>query len=313
VIFASSTPLTVALPAVYAARKHSVPMVFEVRALWPDTPIAVHALRSRPTVAAARWLERFAYRNAARIVALSPDMATGVIAQGYPPDRLAVIPNSSDVQLFRVPQASGQRLRAALPWLGCRPLVVYTGSLGVVNGLEYLVRLAAMVGQQDSDVRFLVLGSGREEEKVRRTAAEFGVLNRNFFLWPMMPKTEIPAVLSAADLATSTVIDRPALWANSANKVFDAFAAGRPVAINHEGWLADLIRQEGCGLVLDPHDISAAARSLLAAIRDPVWLAQAASAARRLGDTIFNRDRLAGILEQLLEDVVRTSEKRKAA
>jgi glycosyltransferase involved in cell wall biosynthesis len=304
VIFASSTPLTIALPAVYAARKQSVPMIFEVRDLWPDTPVAVGALRSRFTIAAARWLERFAYRNAARIVALSPDMRAGVLAQGYPADHVTVIPNSSDVALFRVPQSHGQEIRRSQPWLGDRPLVVYTGALGIVNGVDYLARLAAVVVRRDPEIRFLVVGSGREEELVRQTAAELGVLDRNFFLWPMRPKTEIPAILSAADIATSTVIDRPALWANSANKVFDAFAAGRPVAINHEGWLADVIRQNGCGLVLDPHDLTAAADSLVGTLRDPEWLARARASSARLGEQDFSRDRLAALLESVLLDVV---------
>lgn len=46
IIFATSTPLTIALPAVFAARKKKIPMVFEVRDLWPEMPIAVGALRN---------------------------------------------------------------------------------------------------------------------------------------------------------------------------------------------------------------------------------------------------------------------------
>ncbi len=313
VILASSTPLTIALPAAYAARRQGVPMVFEVRDLWPDTPIAVGALRSRFSIAAARRLERFAYRSAAQIIALSPDMKSGVVAQGYPSDRVTVIPNSSDVALFRVPLRSGYEFRRAQPWLGDRPLVVYTGALGVVNGVDYLARLAAEVIHTDPEIRFLVVGDGRQQQKVHQSATELGVLDRNFFLWPSLPKIDMPAVLSAADIATSTVIDRPALWANSANKVFDAFAAGRPVAINHQGWLADVIHQNGCGIVLDPRDLPSAARELTAAIRDQQWLAQAGAASRRLGETVFSRDRLAGMLEQVLEDAAGFEQKRQAA
>ena len=71
VVFATSTPLTIALPAVYAARRKQIPMVFEVRDLWPELPIAMGALRRPLLIAAARCLERFAYRNSAHIVALS--------------------------------------------------------------------------------------------------------------------------------------------------------------------------------------------------------------------------------------------------
>ena len=46
VVFATSTPLTIVLPAFYASRCQSVPMVFEVRDLWPELPIAMGALRN---------------------------------------------------------------------------------------------------------------------------------------------------------------------------------------------------------------------------------------------------------------------------
>ena len=70
VVFATSTPLTIALPGVYAARRQGIAMVFEVRDLWPDLPIAIGAITGRLPVTAARWLERFAYKNSAQIVAL---------------------------------------------------------------------------------------------------------------------------------------------------------------------------------------------------------------------------------------------------
>ncbi|NUQ66442.1 MAG: glycosyltransferase family 4 protein [Pirellulales bacterium] len=264
IIFASSTPLTIALPAVWAARKKSVPMVFEVRDLWPEMPIAIGALRSRPAIAAARWLERFAYRNAAHVVALSPGMKQGVVATGYPEDRVTVIPNSCDLRLFRVNPEVGLAFRQRCHWLQHRPLVVYAGTLNRLNDVVYLAKLAALVGQREPEVRFLVVGEGSNRQDLREEAENLGVLDRNFFMMPMVPKADVPAVLSAADMATSLFVDVRQMWSNSANKVFDALAAGRPIAINHKGWLADLIDETGCGLVLDPHDpTSSAARRRL--------------------------------------------------
>ncbi|NLG52110.1 MAG: glycosyltransferase family 4 protein, partial [Chloroflexi bacterium] len=104
----------------------------------------------------------------------------------------------------------------------------------------------------------------------------------------------------AATVATSTVIDVPALWANSANKVFDAFAAGRPVAINHEGWQAGLLRESRAGLVLPADDPRAAAQLLAAFLADRDRLAQAGQAARRLAETRFSRDLLFEELERVL-------------
>jgi glycosyltransferase involved in cell wall biosynthesis len=301
VIFASSTPLTIALPAAYGAWRQRAPIVFEVRDLWPDAPVAVGALKRRLPIAMARGLERFAYARASHVVALSPDMKDGVVSTGYPADCVSVIPNSCDLALFGVPADEGQRFRRQHAWLQDRPLVVYTGTLGLVNGVDYLARLASAVARRDADVRFLVIGEGREREKVRRVASEVNVLDRNFFMLDSVPKREMPAILSAADIATSTVIDRKPLWANSANKVFDALAAGRPIAVNHEGWLADMIRQSGCGLVLPVDDVERAARLLIATLGDQAALQKAQEAARQVARERFDRE----ILAQKLEAVIR--------
>ena len=162
VVFATSTPLTIAIPAVYAAKRRKIPMVFEVRDLWPELPIAVGTLKGRLSIFAAKKLEKWAYLNATRIVALSPGMKEGIVRTGYPEDRVHVIPNSCDLDLFGVPSERGEEFRKSLPWLGDRPLVVYTGTLGRINGVEYLAKLAACMAKIDGDVRFLVVGDGAE-------------------------------------------------------------------------------------------------------------------------------------------------------
>lgn len=182
-----------------------------------------------------------------------------------------------------------------------------------MNGCDYLARLAAAVRRRDPEICFLRIGTDREEEKVRGTAKELGVLNDNFFMEPPIPRSKIPAVLSAADLAMSTVIDRKALWACSPSKVMDALAAGRPVAINHEGWIADLIRRSGCGLVLDAHDVESAADQVVTSLGDKLWVARARRAATRLAEDRFDENELARQLEEILLGAVSQPWRRAAA
>lgn len=302
VVFATSTPLTIAIPGVLAKWRRRVPMVFEVRDLWPELPIAVGALRNPLLRAGARGLERFAYRNADRVVALSPGMADGVAATGYPRERIAVIPNSCDRDLFRATQADAAAFRAAHAWLGDRPLVVYTGTLGLINGVSYLADTARAALDLDPELRFLVVGDGMELEKVRARAAASGALDLNFHMLPPQPKRTLPALLRAADVATSLFLPLEPMWNNSANKFFDALAAGRPVAVNYGGWQADLLRATGAGLLLDPHDPSAAAQTLAAALRDPPRLRAMGEAAAALARDRFDRDSLAAQLEDVLAE-----------
>lgn len=293
VVFATSTPLTIALPAIYAAKINNVPLVFEVRDLWPEIPIAIGTLKNPIAIFASRRLERFAYRKSTHIIALSPGIKAGITTTGYPETQVTMIPNGCDLDLFSVGRQPGLGMRQQHKWLNQRPLVVYAGTLGLVNGVDYLARLAKAVLPINPEIRFLVIGTGREEARVRQSAAQLGVLDVNFFMIPDIPKHEIPKWLSAADISTSFFIDLKALWANSANKFFDALAAGKPIAINYGGWQAKLIKEANAGLVLTANDPTSSAVVLAKAVTDKRWLAAAGKAAKKLAADHFDRDKLA--------------------
>ncbi len=301
VIFATSTPLTIALPAVYAAKRLKKPVVFEVRDLWPELPIAVGALKNPILKKAAKWLELFAYKNADHVIALSPGMGEGVIKSGYPPDRVHVIPNSCDTDLFQVLQSEGQKFLKFHPELQDGPLVLYAGTLGLINGVGYLVDIASAMLKIDRTVRFLIVGDGKEQDQIRRKAVSAGVLGKNLWMMPPVPKAEMPRLLSAATITTSLVIDLSELWNNSANKFFDSLAAGRPIMINHEGWQADLLRETGAGLVVPPDNADQSARMLHEFLADSEKTTKAGRAAFQLAKVRFNRDDLAGELLDVLK------------
>jgi glycosyltransferase involved in cell wall biosynthesis len=300
VIYATSTPLTIAIPAMIGSLVRRRPFVFEVRDLWPEVPIELGVLRNPILILAARLLERLAYRRARRIVACSPGMKDGIVRCGVPSAKIAVIPNGCDVDLFEVPDAVGQAFRAEHSFLEDRPLVVYTGAFGLVNGLEYLVRLAHRLQSRGKRFAFLLVGEGREKARVRELAKELGVLDRSLWIVDAMSRERTVAVLSAATIATSTVIPNRVLWNNSANKFFDALAAGRPVMVNHGGWLADLLTETGAGIVLPAEDFDRAADGLTAFLESEASLRTARVAARRLVRDHFGRRRLADHLEQVL-------------
>lgn len=303
VVFATSTPLTIALPGVWASRKLKIPMVFEVRDLWPEVPIAVGAIRNSMLIAAAKKLETFAYKNSERVVALSPGMAEGVVKAGYPESRVEVITNSSDLDLFAPDVAKAAQFRAEYPELGDGPIVLYPGTLGLINGVSYFPKMAAAVLPHRPDIRFVVLGDGMEWDLVQNEARRLGVLNRNFFLYRQVPKKQVVAAFAAASVVTSFVIDIKELWANSANKFFDALASGTAVAINYGGWQEDLLMEFQAGVALSPDPLLGAA-VLVDFFSDADRIRVAGINARRLAEECFSRDVLAARLERVLRESV---------
>jgi glycosyltransferase involved in cell wall biosynthesis len=298
-VFATSTPLTVAVPGVIAAKLRRVPFVFEVRDLWPEVPIEMGALRNPVARRLAGALAGFAYRNAAEVVALSPGMAAGVTAR-RPGTRTTMIPNAADMEMFQVEDETVRRFRAEHRWLGDRPLIVYTGALGAVNGVDYLIRAARRLRDLDPEAQVLIVGHGKEWESTRKLADGLGLLDRTVHMWEKVPKADLPVILGAATMSSSFVRPIRALWENSANKFFDALAASRPIAINYGGWQADLLTETGAGLVLDPYDADQAGDVLAKHLRDESWLGQARAAAHRLAVEQFSRDLLFEKFEAVL-------------
>jgi len=302
-VFATSTPLTIAIPAVLTSKLKRLPLVFEVRDLWPQMPIAVGALRNPFLKKAAKWLERWAYFNSKAVVALSPGMKHGVMETGYPEEKIAVIPNGSDNVEFAFDVDAGVKFRDQRSWISARPLVVYTGAFGKINGVEYLIYVAAELLKLGSDVRFLVIGDGAEYNMLVDLAKAFGVYEVNLYFEAPISKNEMPALLSAATLATNLVIDLPEARANSANKFFDALAAGKPILLNHGGWMHDLVCAHKCGLAMWGLSAAKVAVELDSKLHDHEWLNSAGKQARLLAEQYFDRDDLAKQFGLILESI----------
>ena len=305
VVFATSTPLTVAIPAIYATALRRTPMVFEIRDLWPEMPIALGILTNRLGIQAARALEHLAYRRSESIVALSEGMKAGVVAAGIDPSRISVIPNAADLEPFgAVERPAVAQWVAKNPHLRGKRMVLYCGSLGKVNGVSYLVDVAKHAQELDDQIVFVTVGTGNDVEEVTAYAARAGVLNRNFFHYAPIAKREVPVLFAASSIALSLFVPVPEMAANSANKFFDSLAAGRPIAINYGGWQKDEILAHSVGLVLPPRDPAEAARLLIQAVHDDSWLAQTGAAARSLAERKYSRSLLAAKLLSLLEEAV---------
>ncbi len=303
-VFASSTPLTIAIPGVFASQKLDVPMVFEVRDLWPEIPIAVGVLKNPIFVAIAKWLEKYAYRNATHIIALSSGMKEGVIRVGYPADQISVIPNSADLDLFVPGKIDVSQFLSDKPELAGKKIVVYSGAFGLINGVSYAIVMAAKLAIIAPDIVLVLVGEGAEKQGVIQLAEDKQLLGRNVFIYPQIKKMDVPHLLSIADISLSLVRNLEVLWANSANKFFDGLASGTPMAINYGGWQAEILQKSGCGIVLPPLAPDKAATQICEFIYSSTRLKSAGVAARALAEKVFSRDLHAIEFEAVLSNVM---------
>jgi glycosyltransferase involved in cell wall biosynthesis len=293
VIYASSPPLTIALPGLVAAARWRAPLVFEVRDLWPEAPIQMGALRNPLLRLAARLLERLVYRRSARIIALSPGIRDGVVAAGAAPERVALVPNASDLELFS-PALDGRAERRRLG-LGDSLVCSYFGAMGEANDLDQLIDAARQV----ADVEFVLLGDGK-----RRRELEARAPANVRFLDPVPDKRSVARLAAASDACLTLFKDVPVLATNSPNKLFDTFAAGRAAIVNMPGWMRDLVEENEAGLFVRPGDARDLAEKVAWLRDNPDEVERLGRNGRALAEREFDRDAIAGRALAVLEEAI---------
>ena len=293
VVVASSGPLSVALPGLVARYVRRKPFVFVVRDLWPEGAIQLGILRNRTAIVLARQLEKRAYAAASCIVAFSDGMAKW-IETNYGFSNIVVIPNAADNQLLaKLPREEGD-----VPRNG-RKLVLYTGTLGLIDDCGQILNLAKVLQQwKVSDVEIGIIGDGKERTSLERQAREMELKNVTFH--GRISKEQVLQWLRKAHCSLFVCKNVPFLDTASPNKVFDAFAAGVPVVQTTQGWIKDLFEREGCGITVPPENPDALATAVLTLARNEELRQRLSQNALRVARQQFDRDLLAERMHQVL-------------
>lgn len=297
VIFATSTPLTVAIPGIFAKWLRRKPFVFEVRDLWPELPKAMGVITNKFILFLMTMLEWLAYHSANHCIALSPGIQQGIERRGIKAQRITLIPNGCDVAFF------ADARKKALPGFKQTDFIaVFTGAHGMANGLDAVLDAAKIAKQKAGDIKFLFIGDGKLKPHLVHRATQERLSNCVF--WEPMAKTKLRDVLKAVDVGMMILSNVPAFYrGTSPNKFFDYIASGLPVLNNYPGWLHDLIVEYHCGVTVEPNDPNAFAGALISLSKKQKQLVTMGENARRLAETQFDRQKLADAFLMLLKQV----------
>jgi glycosyltransferase involved in cell wall biosynthesis len=305
VVFATSTPLTAALPGIAARWSRRKPFVFEVRDLWPELPRAMGVIRNPLVLLMMDWLEFLAYHSADFCVALSPGIAQGITRRGIPESRVVTAPNGCDLDLFA---PDGTQPLPEVPGLPPNAFVaVFTGAHGTANGLGAILDAATELRKrQRNDIFMVFIGDGKEKpalmERVRSEKLE------NCLFVDPMPKKALAQFLSRrANVGLMVLANVPAFYyGTSPNKFFDYLASGLPVLVNYPGWMADMVSAQRLGSVVRPEDSVAFAEALMCMADARSATAEMGPRAREFACREFQRAALAQRCVSVMESAAAT-------
>lgn len=299
-VFATSTPLTAAIPGLTASWLRWRPFVFEVRDLWPELPKAMGVIKNPIILLLMGILEKSAYRSANRCIGLAPGIVDG-IAKHISRDRIELIPNGCDLELFDP--------NVVTPW---RPdelssedfVAVFAGTHGVANGLDAVLDAAKVLKEKGrKNIKLVLVGDGKNKDALVKRAMKEGLSNVVFL--NSVPKDLMPGLLRGANVGMQILANVPAFYyGTSPNKFFDYLSVGLPVLNNYPGWVADMIIENDCGVAVPPKDPVSFADALcgLADHRDQVE--KMGLTARSLAVREFDRNRLSDKFVDTLEKAI---------
>lgn len=285
IVLATSTPLTVALPAIAARWFARRKVVFEVRDVWPDAAIDAGVLKNRLIIFLARMLEKAAYLSASHIVALSTGMEKRIMAKGIDRQKISMIPNCCDTSTFH-PKIDGTKLREKYQ-AGDKFIVLYAGAVNLANNIEYLVETAHLL-KDCHDVTFWIVGTGNRFEFLNAEVKKRRL--KNIQLHGRISKHMVPFYTAAADIGVVTFISKPVYYENSPNKFFDYIAAGLPVLFNRSTWLEDYLDAYQNGYVCDPYHPGNMVDRIMELKNDPKKCGRMGAQSRKLAEEVFSRD-----------------------
>ncbi|MEX2414337.1 MAG: glycosyltransferase family 4 protein [Thermoleophilaceae bacterium] len=247
VVLAETPPLFLAAVAPRYARARRARLVLHVSDLWPDSVVELGAVTSPRAIAAARRLERHAYRGADAVVAPTAGIVRRLAERPEAAGKVRQIPPAVDVARFR-----------AAPPVREGPLrVLYAGTVGMAQGVGTLVEAARRAGPEA--VALTIAGAGAELEAVR--AAATGAPNVRVL--EAVAADRVPGLYASSDVGAVVLRDRPLFEGALPTKLFEAMAAGRPVVVAARGESAELVADTGAGVVVAPEDVDALAAALL--------------------------------------------------
>lgn len=301
VVFATSTPLTAAIPGLAASWLRRKRFVFEVRDLWPELPKAMGVVKNPLVLFGMAWLERRAYRAAQHCVGLAPGIVDG-IAKHIPRQRISMIPNGCDLEFLN--PADAQAWRPA--GLSDSDFVaVFAGTHGMANGLDAVLDAAAVLKQRGrKDIKLLLVGDGKLKDALVQRANNEKL--ENVLFHNNISKERIPGLLAGADVGMQLLANVPAFYyGTSPNKFFDYLAAGLPILNNYPGWVTDMIVEHQCGKAVPPDDPQAFATALELLADQPEERRAMGRRARMLAERDFDRDKLSDLFVKTLEEASR--------
>lgn len=303
VVFVSQlSPIFMVLPAILQKWKTGCGLVYWVQDIWPESATYTFGLRNRLVVGLLNAICGWLYRRADIVMVQSEAFHAMITRFGVPPERIRFLPNTApDSYRPLTPEQAPDRA-ALVPQDGFR--LMFAGNIGESQDFDTLIAAAALLRER-KDLHWVIIGSGRDEERVRSLVAERG-LEECFHFLGRHPEGMMPEFFAHADAMLVSLKDIPIFSLTVPYKVQCYLACGKPIVASLSGEGARIVNESGAGIAVAAAQPSALADAIVTMMDATLSQRQAyAASARRYFEEHYAAGKAYAILEKTLEQAAR--------
>ena len=301
VVIGTSPQLFAAIGAWLTAKAKRVPFVFELRDLWPESILAVGAMRSGFWLTCLERFVSFLYRQADLMVPVTQAFARVLRAEGVASERIVVVTNGIEPGRHQSPLTPAEvRLRWGIPpdaFVGG-----FIGTLGMAHGVATILQ-AAESSRGDDTLHYVIMGNGADKDQIKHIAAEKRLDNVSII--DGQPRQEALNLLGAIDASLVLLRDTPLFETVIPSKIFEAMEFGKPIVLGVRGESADIVvNQSHSGIAITPES-PAELRAAMQRLRDdPELCAELGRNGQAAVTSEFRRTELAAKMLAAIETTV---------
>ena len=299
------SPILTGVPAIRAARRFGLPVVYEMRASWEDGAVD-HGI-SRPgdwRYRLSRGGETWVLRRADAVTTICEGLRSEIIARGIQPEKVTVIPNAVDPVRFRVDGTRDPDLARSLGVDGAR-VIGFIGSFYAYEGLALLLRAMPQILAHLHDVRLLLVGGGYEEASLQKQAKLIGIADKVVFTG-RVPHDRVQGYYNLVDVFIYPRTRTRLTELVTPLKPLEAMAQGRAVIASDVGGHLELIRDGETGLLFRAGNVASLANAVVKLLDSPQFAHGMQARARRFVELERNWQRsvvrYADVYGRLLND-----------
>lgn len=298
VVLSTSPQFFNGLAGYFVSKLRRIPWVLEIRDLWPESIVAVGAINRHAIITMLEWVERFAYRNADRIVPVTDSFKTHMQSKGIEAGKITVVKNGVDLAQF----APLDGMSALAEELGVKGkfVVSYFGTHGMAHHLETVFHAARRLGSSKNIV-FLMVGDGAERQALVQMRDKMAL--DNVLMLDQQPKSRMREFWALSNISLVLLKKSDLFKTVIPSKIFESLAMAKPIILGVEGESAELLEAAKAGICIEPEQADDLAARVLELSQNPERCRQLGRNGRQYVMEHFDRIVLARKLASVIESV----------